>query len=116
MAPFERKDQINQDIDSRSFRKKLQGRLRKHIGDLCLLAGMPQEALTAYHSALDTLRVSQGNFKIGPFLIYFPTKDVFIKYFRSSLGCCVPRVFVCCDRNVHAQQRRLGRKTEGLWR
>ncbi|CBY40100.1 unnamed protein product [Oikopleura dioica] len=60
MAPFERREG-NIDFDSRSFRKKLQGRLRKHIGDLCLLCGLPQEALIAYHSALDALRLSQDH-------------------------------------------------------
>ena len=62
MAPFERKSTSVIDIESRSFRKKQQGRLKKHIGDLCLLAGLPQEALTAYNSALENLRVRQGFF------------------------------------------------------
>ena len=61
MAPFERKNSNGIDVDSRSFRKKLQGRLKKHIGDLCLLAGLPQEALTAYNSALENLRLSQDH-------------------------------------------------------
>jgi hypothetical protein len=39
--------------------------MRKHIGDLCLLAGLPQEALMAYHSALDVLRVSQDHLWIA---------------------------------------------------
>ena len=62
LAPFERKSTSVIDIESRSFRKKQQGRLKKHIGDLCLLAGLPQEALTAYNSALENLRVRQGFF------------------------------------------------------
>ena len=61
MAPFERKSSQGIDIESRSFRKKLQGRLKKHVGDLCLLAGLPQEALAAYNGALENLRVSQDH-------------------------------------------------------
>ncbi|XP_013391061.1 trafficking protein particle complex subunit 9 [Lingula anatina] len=38
------------------YRKRCQGRLRKHLGDLCLLAGVPGEAILHYSTALDILK------------------------------------------------------------
>ena len=40
----------------RTYRKRCQGRLRKHLGDLCLLAGQPGEALLHYQTCLDILK------------------------------------------------------------
>jgi hypothetical protein len=56
IAPFEKKDLIGLDTDTRTFRKRCLGRMRKHIADLSLLAGLPSEALTHYTSAIDQLR------------------------------------------------------------
>ncbi|WAR17216.1 TPPC9-like protein [Mya arenaria] len=55
-APFEKKDYVGVDTDTKSFKKKCQGRFRKHLADLCLLAGMPGEAMLHYSTALDTLK------------------------------------------------------------
>lgn len=55
-APFEKKDLIGLDTDTRSFRRKCMGRMRKHIADLSLLAGLPQESLTNYNSAIEQLK------------------------------------------------------------
>ncbi|KAK2184647.1 hypothetical protein NP493_259g02024 [Ridgeia piscesae] len=57
-APFEKKDMVGLDIDSRTYRKRYQGRLRKQTGDLCLLAGLPGEAVLQYQAALDILKVA----------------------------------------------------------
>jgi hypothetical protein len=40
------------------YRKRCQGRLRKFLGDLCLLAGVPSEAIAHYQTASDILRNS----------------------------------------------------------
>ena len=42
----------------RTYRKRYQGRLRKHTADLCLLAGLPGEAVQNYQAALDILKVA----------------------------------------------------------
>jgi len=55
-APFERKDLIGMDLESRTHRKRSIGRWRKHIADLTLQAGMIAEALEHYQSAADLLR------------------------------------------------------------
>lgn len=41
---------------SRHYKKRCQGRMRKHVGDLCLQAGMLQDALVHYHMAVELLR------------------------------------------------------------
>lgn len=43
LAPFENKSLVGLDTDSKAFKKKCMGRMRKHIGDLCLLVGSPSE-------------------------------------------------------------------------
>ncbi|KAL8584214.1 hypothetical protein ACOMHN_034900 [Nucella lapillus] len=55
-APFEKKDYVGVDTDTKSFRRKCMGRLRKHLGDLCLQAGLPGEAILHYQTSLDLLR------------------------------------------------------------
>ena len=43
-------------ICARHYKKRCQGRMRKHVGDLCLQAGMLQDALVHYHMAVELLR------------------------------------------------------------
>lgn len=52
----------------RSFRKKCQGRLRKHLADLCLQAGLPGEAILHYETAIDILRPVNDALWIGGLL------------------------------------------------
>uniref|UniRef100_A0A8D8SHD3 Trafficking protein particle complex subunit 9 n=1 Tax=Cacopsylla melanoneura TaxID=428564 RepID=A0A8D8SHD3_9HEMI len=56
LAPFEKKDFVGLDMDSRTNRKRCVGRMSKHLGDLCLQAGLPHEGLTHYNTAVDVLR------------------------------------------------------------
>ncbi|XP_075437898.1 trafficking protein particle complex subunit 9 isoform X2 [Ascaphus truei] len=55
-VPYEKKDFVGLDPDSRHFKKRCQGRMRKHVGDLSLQAGMLQDALVHYHMAVELLR------------------------------------------------------------
>ncbi|XP_060554230.1 trafficking protein particle complex subunit 9-like [Ruditapes philippinarum] len=55
-APFEKKDFVGVDPDTKSYKKKCQGRLRKHLADLSLLAGLPGEAMLHYSTAIDILK------------------------------------------------------------
>uniref|UniRef100_A0A4X1SM16 Trafficking protein particle complex subunit 9 n=1 Tax=Sus scrofa TaxID=9823 RepID=A0A4X1SM16_PIG len=55
-VPFEKKDFVGLDTDSRHYKKRCQGRMRKHVGDLCLQAGMLQDSLVHYHMAVEFLR------------------------------------------------------------
>lgn len=43
-------------LSSRHYKKRCQGRMRKHVGDLCLQAGMLQDALVHYHMSVELLR------------------------------------------------------------
>lgn len=56
LAPFERKDIVGLDLESRTNKKKCMGRMVKHLGDLSLQAGVAHESLQHYISAIDTLR------------------------------------------------------------
>lgn len=56
LAPFENKSLVGLDTDSKSFKKKCLGRMRKHIGDLCLLVGSASDSLSNYSAAIDLLR------------------------------------------------------------
>lgn len=55
-APFEKKDFVGLDLESRTNKKRTYGRYRKHLGDLCLLCDMPAEALAHYENASEILR------------------------------------------------------------
>ncbi|XP_061463012.1 trafficking protein particle complex subunit 9 isoform X2 [Rhineura floridana] len=55
-VPFEKKDFVGLDTDSRHYKKRCQGRMRKHVGDLCLQAGMLQDSLVHFHMAVELLR------------------------------------------------------------
>lgn len=55
------------------------GRLRKHLGDLCLQAAMPGEAILHYNTALDLLRSVNDFLWMGGKLVY--TTEISIVYF-----------------------------------
>ncbi|KAM4705735.1 trafficking protein particle complex subunit 9 [Rhinophrynus dorsalis] len=55
-VPYEKKDFVGLDPDSRHYKKRCQGRMRKHVGDLSLQAGMLQDSLVHYHMAVELLR------------------------------------------------------------
>ncbi|XP_045142846.1 trafficking protein particle complex subunit 9 [Echinops telfairi] len=62
-VPFEKKDFVGLDTDSsmllgvkRHYKKRCQGRMRKHVGDLCLQAGMLHDSLVHYHMSVELLR------------------------------------------------------------
>lgn len=56
VAPFEKKDFIGLDLESRNNRKRCFGRMTKHLGDLCLQAGLSADALNNYSSAATILQ------------------------------------------------------------
>ncbi|XP_076285464.1 trafficking protein particle complex subunit brun isoform X1 [Lasioglossum baleicum] len=56
LAPFEKKDFIGLDLESRNNKKRCVGRMTKHLGDLCLQAGLPADALSNYNSAASILQ------------------------------------------------------------
>nr|XP_022294206.1 trafficking protein particle complex subunit 9-like [Crassostrea virginica] len=82
-APFERKDYIGLDTDTKSFRKKCQGRLRKHLADLCLQAGLPGEAILHYETAIDILRPVNDALWIGACYEGLASAAVIINYPKS---------------------------------
>uniref|UniRef100_A0A2R5L9E5 Putative targeting complex trapp subunit n=1 Tax=Ornithodoros turicata TaxID=34597 RepID=A0A2R5L9E5_9ACAR len=55
-APFESRDFVGLDTESRTFKKRCQGHLRKQVGDLSLQLGLPLEALVLYSEAADLLK------------------------------------------------------------
>lgn len=55
-APFEKKDFIGLDMESRNNKRRCVGRMTKHLGDLCLQAGLLADALSHYNSAAVTLQ------------------------------------------------------------
>ncbi|CAN8000592.1 unnamed protein product [Ixodes hexagonus] len=55
-APFESKDFVGLDTESRPFKKRCQGRMRKHLGDLSLQLGLAHEALLLYSEAIELLK------------------------------------------------------------
>ncbi|KAG8179884.1 hypothetical protein JTE90_017416 [Oedothorax gibbosus] len=56
MAPFERRNFVGIDTDTKVFKRRCLGRLKKHAGDLSLQAGLPLEALSLYGACADALK------------------------------------------------------------
>ncbi|XP_074037146.1 trafficking protein particle complex subunit brun [Leptinotarsa decemlineata] len=56
LAPFEKKDFVGLDMESRNNKKRCTGRMTKHLGDLCLQAGLLAESLAYYAQAAEILK------------------------------------------------------------
>ncbi|XP_012578346.1 PREDICTED: trafficking protein particle complex subunit 9 [Condylura cristata] len=79
-VPFEKKDFVGLDTDSRHYKKRCQGRMRKHVGDLCLQAGMLQDALVHYHMAVELLRAVNDFLWLGAALEGLCSASVILHY------------------------------------
>ncbi|XP_057664018.1 protein brunelleschi isoform X1 [Diorhabda carinulata] len=56
LAPFEKRDFVGLDMESRNNKKRCTGRMIKHLGDLCLQTGLLTESLNYYVQAVDILK------------------------------------------------------------
>ncbi|XP_055858949.1 protein brunelleschi [Episyrphus balteatus] len=64
-APFEKRDFVGIDLDSRNGRKRCMGRVTKNLADLSLQAGLIADALNLYHNAIETLRAINDSLWVG---------------------------------------------------
>lgn len=55
-APFEKKDFVGLDLDTRNNRKRCTSRFTKNLGDLTLQAGLVADSLQLFHTASETFR------------------------------------------------------------
>ncbi|XP_011607307.1 trafficking protein particle complex subunit 9 isoform X2 [Takifugu rubripes] len=85
-VPFEKKDFVGLDTDSRHYKKRCQGRMRKHVGDLCLQAGMLQDALVHYHMAVELLRGINDFLWLGAALEGLCSASVIFHYPEGTAG------------------------------
>ncbi|XP_061885324.1 trafficking protein particle complex subunit 9 isoform X1 [Entelurus aequoreus] len=95
-VPFEKKDFVGLDTDSspvslllgakRHYKKRCQGRTRKHVGDLCLQAGMLQDALVHYHMAVELLRAVNDFLWLGAALEGLCSASVIFHYPAGTAG------------------------------
>ncbi|XP_015929032.1 trafficking protein particle complex subunit 9 [Parasteatoda tepidariorum] len=58
-TPFEKKNFVGIDTDTRLYKKRCLGRMKKHIGDLALQSGLPSEAFAHYISSVEYLKSGQ---------------------------------------------------------
>lgn len=65
LAPFEKKDFIGLDLESRNNRKRCMGRATKHLGDLTLQSGLINESLNLFQAASETLRAISDSLWLG---------------------------------------------------
>uniref|UniRef100_A0A8D3DDB9 Trafficking protein particle complex subunit 9 n=1 Tax=Scophthalmus maximus TaxID=52904 RepID=A0A8D3DDB9_SCOMX len=85
-VPFEKKDFVGLDTDSRHYKKRCQGRMRKHVGDLCLQAGMLQDALVHYHMSVELLRGVNDFLWLGAALEGLCSASVIFHYPGGTAG------------------------------
>lgn len=65
LAPFEKRDFVGLDMESRNNRKRCVGRVMKNLADLSLQAGLVDDALSLYHNANETLRSVGDSLWVG---------------------------------------------------
>lgn len=65
LAPFEKKDFVGLDMDTRNMRKRCVGRVTKNLADLTLQAGLVPESLNLFHAACETLRAISDSLWLG---------------------------------------------------
>ncbi|CAG0899462.1 unnamed protein product, partial [Cyprideis torosa] len=87
-APFERKDFVGIDLDSRSNRRRIAGRSKKQLADLCLQAGSLSEALIHYQAAAEALRSVNDWFWLGGALEGWATASALVHH--PSVGQAAP--------------------------
>ncbi|CAK1555670.1 unnamed protein product [Leptosia nina] len=56
LAPFEKRDFVGLDMESRNNKKRCMGRVTKNLADLTLQSGLVAESLTQYHSSAEILK------------------------------------------------------------
>ncbi|KAL4711474.1 hypothetical protein ACJJTC_000490 [Scirpophaga incertulas] len=56
LAPFEKKDFVGLDMESRNNKKRCMGRVTKNLADLTLQSGLIADSLTLYHNAAEILK------------------------------------------------------------
>lgn len=64
-APFEIKDFVGLDMESRNNKKRCMGRATKHLGDLTLQTGLVAESLNLFCAASETLRAIGDSLWLG---------------------------------------------------
>ncbi|XP_067835851.1 trafficking protein particle complex subunit 9 [Heptranchias perlo] len=108
-VPFEKKDFVGLDTDSRHYKKRCQGRMRKHVGDLCLQAGMLQDALVHYHMAVELLRSVNDFLWLGAALEGLCSSSV-IYHYPSGTGSkpAIRRVHSVCLPSEAGKRHRHG--------
>ncbi|ESO85285.1 hypothetical protein LOTGIDRAFT_130513 [Lottia gigantea] len=101
-APSEVKDFVGVDTDTRSFKKKCTGRLRKHLADLCLQAGMPGEAILHYQTAIDLLRNVNDFLWIGGCYEGLSSSSVIMAHPKISAAASIKRNLSFTDKRMAA--------------
>ncbi|KAI8439531.1 hypothetical protein MSG28_013279 [Choristoneura fumiferana] len=66
LAPFEKKDFVGLDMESRNNKKRCMGRVTKNLADLTLQAGLVTESLSLYHSSAEILKSSKTSSPVNP--------------------------------------------------
>lgn len=64
-APFEAKDFVGLDLESRNNKKRCTGRATKHLGDLTLQAGLVADSINLFCQASETLRAIGDSLWLG---------------------------------------------------
>jgi hypothetical protein len=65
LAPFEKKDFVGLDMESRNNKKRIMGRVTKNLADLTLQCGLIAESLNYYHASSETLRSISDSLWLG---------------------------------------------------
>lgn len=65
LAPFEKKDFVGLDMESRNNKKRCMGRVTKNLADLTFQCGLINDSLNYYHASCETLRAIGDSLWLG---------------------------------------------------
>ncbi|PIK40051.1 putative trafficking protein particle complex subunit 9 [Apostichopus japonicus] len=95
------------DTESRNFKRKVQGRMKKHLADLTLMAGMTQEAFGHYQTALEILRGANDWMWMGACLEGMCAASVIMHFPPEPSKAGLPRnASFNSDLLLHGEQER----------
>lgn len=92
LAPFEKKDFVGLDMESRQNKKRCTGRMTKHLGDLCLQAGLIAESLQYYTSAAEILKSVNDWLWLGAAYEGLSTASALVLYPNMHRNECFHRI------------------------
>lgn len=116
LAPFEKKDFVGLDMESRNNKKRIMGRITKNLADLTLQCGLLAESLNYYHASCETLRAIGDSLWLGAAIEGICANSAIVLYPHLRYSVNFQRnisLQEAPNQNVPSPQKNLHRASDG---